>query len=79
MYSFKDFTKLTSDDFKVYINSLNIDQKVKLLELLEIKYRFKISKEYFVIFEEYNIQLLLESITEISTRLNYIHQDITKS
>jgi hypothetical protein len=75
-HKYKDLTKMNTEEFRNYIHTLDIVLRVRYLEALEVAMSKEITQIYWDTFEPFDIQLLLESQTEIATRLQYIHQDI---
>jgi hypothetical protein len=64
--------------FRMYVGSLNIQEKVNYLQFLETNFRSSISNEYFSCFQEFDPVLLTVEPVELSTRILYVYSDINR-
>jgi hypothetical protein len=64
--------------FRMYVGSLNLEEKINYLQFLETNFRSSISNTYFTTFQEFDPVLLTVEPVEVATRILYIYGDLNQ-
>jgi hypothetical protein len=77
-FNFADPREINHTEFRMYLGTLSIQEKVSYLQFLETNFRNSISDNYRSIFKEIDPVLLTVEPVEVSTRILFIFSDLNE-